>query len=102
MPGFGAGIYTIWDSNWAPWGVQVAGSFSAAVARTSYSSLQRRYPSLLGDQPPMVLRTVKRSRGRAPFTEIRVPSGSRAEAEELCAKLRKAGGACIVAKTAAR
>ncbi len=87
---------------WAPWGVQVAGNFSTAAAMRSYRSLQQRYPSLLGGQAPMILRAVLKSRGRAPFTEVRVPFGSRAEADTLCAKLRKAGGACVVAKTAGR
>jgi hypothetical protein len=84
------------SATWAPWGVQVAGNFSRARALASYKRLQRRHPALLADRAPLVLRSVNRSRGPKPFTEIRLAEQTRAAAEKLCGKLRKAGAACIV------
>ena len=62
---------------WAPWGVQVAGNFSLNRAMASYAGIQRRHPAILGDQAPMVVRAVNRSRGPAPVFQIRVPAQSR-------------------------
>jgi hypothetical protein len=81
---------------WAPWGVQVAGNFSLKRAMASYSALQRRYASVMGNGPPMVVRKVNRSMGLAPMFQIRMPAQSRAEASALCGRLQKAGAACVV------
>jgi hypothetical protein len=34
--------------------------------------------------------------GLAPMFQLRMPAQSRAEASALCARLQKAGGACVV------
>jgi hypothetical protein len=86
------------NTAWQPWGLQLAGSFSEARARASYATLQRQYASILAGRDPLVLRTVMRSRGTAPFFDVRVPAATRDEADALCAKLKAAGGACIVMK----
>jgi Transglycosylase SLT domain len=86
-------------ANWAPWGAQVAGNFSLNRAMASYRRLQQTYRAILGDQPPMVLRSVNRSRGSAALFQIRVPAQSRDEAAKVCGRLQAAGGACIVLKT---
>ncbi len=83
---------------WAPWGVQVAGNFSQSRALSSYAALQRRFPKILGDRAPLILRAAMAGRGRAPFTAIRLPAETREEAEALCRDLHAAGGACIVAR----
>jgi hypothetical protein len=82
----------------SPWGVQVAGNFSEAKARTSYASLQRQFAAILAPREPLVLRSVMRSRGTAPYYDVRVPAETRAEADALCARLHAAGGACVVMK----
>jgi hypothetical protein len=79
--------------------VQVAASFSADQAVASYASLQDRHRTLMGAAPPMVVRSVRRSRGTAPLYEARIPAASREEAEDLCDDLRSVGGACIVLKS---
>jgi hypothetical protein len=83
----------------APWGVQIAGNFSLNRAMASYRALQKRFASILGDGPPMVLRSVMRSRGVAPIFQLRVPAQSREAADTICQRLRAAGGACVVMKT---
>jgi hypothetical protein len=85
----------------AAWGVQLAGNFSEAKARASYTAMQKQYPSIVGQRDPMIVRTVVRSRGTAPFFNLRVPAATRQEADALCAKLHAAGGACTVMKNAA-
>jgi hypothetical protein len=95
----GAGSEIVEDfpkAPWAPWGVQVAGNFSLNRAMASYAALQRRHPAILAGQPPMVVRAVNRSRGRAPLFQIRVPAPNRDDATALCRKLQAAGGACVV------
>lgn len=83
----------------APWGVQVAGDFSLSRAMAGYANLQRSYGSVLGKQPPMVVRTVNRSRGTAPLFQIRVPASSADEANAICRRLHALGGACLVMRS---
>jgi hypothetical protein len=99
----GTGMQVVADypkAEWAPWGVQVAGNFSLNRAMASYAALQERHRGVIGGRPPMVVRSVNRSRGSAPMFHLRVPAKTRDEAETLCGRLKAAGGACIVLKTA--
>lgn len=78
---------------WGPWGVQLAGHWSEGRVLATYEQLRRKYAAVLGDRLPLVLY----ARRRAPSTfVVRVSENSRADADALCAKLRAAGGACIV------
>ncbi|MBN8996946.1 MAG: lytic transglycosylase domain-containing protein [Rhizobiales bacterium] len=96
-PGAGAApVADIPQAPWAPWGVQVAGNFSLKRALASYSALQRRYPAVIGSDPPMIVRKVNKSRGLAPLFQIRMPAQSQGEAGALCGRLQKAGAACVV------
>jgi hypothetical protein len=76
---------------WGPWGVQLAGNWSEGGVLAAYERLRRRYPSILSDRLPLVMTSPR----AAPYI-VRVSEKSRAEADALCAKLRTAGGACIV------
>ena len=96
-PGAGADIVSsIEKAPWSPWGVQVAGNFSLNRAMASFAALQRRHQAVIGSTPPMVVRSVNRSRGVAPLFQIRLPAPSRDAADAICRKLRAAGGACII------
>jgi hypothetical protein len=83
------------QADWAPWGAQVAGNFSVDRALRSYRLLQERNRAVIGAKRPMVVRTVNRSRGQAPFFQIRVPAQSREEAAKLCREMR---APCVVFK----
>lgn len=83
----------------APWGVQVAGNFSKAIALASYSRSRARHADILGDVTPMVIGTRLRSRGTHAFYRVRIPAATRSDAIGLCSKLQKAGGACVVLKS---
>ena len=80
----------------APWGVQLSGNFSRAVALAGYQRARVRLAGVLGDVQPLVLGQRLRSRGRALFYRVRVPVQTRRRADELCNRIRAAGGACIV------
>ena len=80
----------------APWGVQIAGSFSKAAAVAAYGRARARYATILGDVEPMVLAGRLRDRGFARFYRVRAPAATRAEAEGLCGKILRVGGACVV------
>lgn len=82
-----------------PWGVQVAGNFSRARVMRAYARLQTQFALLIGDRPPMVIGARMRGRGARIFYRVRVPMQTRQEADDLCAKIRSAGGSCIVLKT---
>lgn len=90
------------EGPFAPWGVQLAGNFSRAVALASYGRARGRVGAIIGDVQPLVLGSRLRSRGRAVFWRIRVPAPTRAAAEGICNRIRAAGGACAVLRTSSR
>jgi hypothetical protein len=82
--------------DWAPWGVQLAGSFSEGQALAAYDRLAARFRSILGERQPLVIRMRIAGRGPARRNIIRMAEATRADAERLCNQLRRAGGACLV------
>jgi len=78
---------------WGPWGVQLAGNWCEGGVLAAYERLRRRYGAVLGERLPLVMYA---RRGAGATFIVRVSEKSRAEADALCAKLRAAGGACIV------
>jgi hypothetical protein len=99
LDGPGADISPQVETAEAPWGVQVAGNFSRAKAIAAYAALQKRFPALLADRPPMVISGRMQGRGTRTFYRVRVPAETRAEGEAFCAELNAAGGSCIVLKS---
>ena len=83
----------------APWGVQLSGNFSKAVALASFTRAQQRYAGFLGNLRPMVLGNVLRSRGTRPFYRVLLPEASRAEADHTCQAILSRGGACVTVRT---
>jgi len=83
----------------APWGVQLAGNFSKAIALASFARAEQRYRRIIGDVRPMILGTVLRSRGTRRFYRILLPEASRAEADRTCQAILKIGGACVPVRT---
>jgi hypothetical protein len=80
----------------APWGVQISGSFSKAAALSSFQRARAAHPDILGDIDPMIIGGLLRSRGFRSFYRVRAPAATRQEASALCNKLRRAGGDCVV------
>jgi hypothetical protein len=78
----------------APWGLQLIGDSSEVRALSAYRALQKRFPTILGDRDPLVLRTP--ANGPASWYRVRVAETSLQRANELCARLQSAGGTCLV------
>ncbi len=83
----------------APWGVQLAGNFSKALALSAFSRTRTRLVAVLADVQPMVIGSRLRSRGTRIFYRVRAPAQSRGEAQGLCDRIYRAGGACVVLKS---
>lgn len=83
----------------APWGVQLAGNFSKAIALASFNRARQAYARVIGDTRPMIIGTRLRSRGTQVFYRIRVPAATREAATGLCDRIRVAGGSCIVLRS---
>ena len=79
----------------APWGVQLAGNFSKAIALASFERVRQRYAAVIGNLRPMIIGRVLRSRGTIKFYQVRLPARTRAEAQTLCLRIRAAGGICL-------
>jgi hypothetical protein len=78
------------------WGVQLAAGFSRDKALAMYGRAVSRLSSVIGDRDPSILATRLRSRGPAAFYQVRFGADTRGEADGLCNRIRKAGGACFV------
>ncbi|MBI5264865.1 MAG: lytic transglycosylase domain-containing protein [Bradyrhizobium sp.] len=79
-----------------PWGVQLAAGFDRNKALAMYSRAIRRLSGVIGDRDPSLLSSVMRSRGSRPFYQVRIGAETRPEADDLCNRIRRAGGACFV------
>lgn len=79
-----------------PWGVQLAAGFSRDEALASYARMIKRYGSLVAQRDPIVSSQMLRSRGTRPLYQIRIGADTRPEANSICDRIRKAGGACMV------
>ncbi|MGQ0684824.1 transglycosylase SLT domain-containing protein [Bradyrhizobium sp.] len=79
-----------------PWGVQLAAGFSRDRALAMYGRAVSRLSSVIGDRDPSILTSRLRSRGPATFYQVRFGADTRGEADDVCNRIRKAGGACFV------
>lgn len=84
---------------WKPWGVQVAAFFSPQNTQRAFKRIQARFSGLIGDETPMILAERNPAFGRRIRYHARIGRDTREAAEQLCAQIQKAGGACIVMKT---
>jgi hypothetical protein len=78
------------------WGAQLTASLSEAGAWADYRRLQKRYPALIGDSEPIVLRGRIPGMGPASRYIIRLADDDYATLAKLCNKLVMAGGACVM------
>ncbi len=78
------------------WGVQLAAGFDRNKALAMYSRAIRNLGTVIGGRDPSLLSSVMRSRGTHAFYQVRIGADTRGEADDLCNRIRKAGGACFV------
>jgi len=81
-------------AEWAPWGLQLAGAHSEGTLRSVYAVLQHRFPSLLADRHPLVVRN--RMAGMGMAYGLRLAEQTREGADRLCNRLKSLGGNCVV------
>jgi hypothetical protein len=81
------------------WGVQLAAGFSRDKALAMYARAMKRLGAVIGDQDPSLLRSVNRSRGTRALYQVRIGAETRRAADDLCHRVRRAGGACFVLKS---
>jgi hypothetical protein len=79
-----------------PWGVQLAAGFNRDIALASYGRAMTGLRGVIGDQDPSLLGSVLRSRGTRTFYQVRIGTDTRPAADDLCNRIRRAGGACLV------
>jgi hypothetical protein len=78
------------------WGVQLAAGFNRDQALAMYSRAMTKLRAVIGDQDPSLLGSVFRSRGTRTFYQVRIGADTRPAADDLCNRIRRAGGACLV------
>jgi hypothetical protein len=61
-----------------------------------YSRAMKRLNAVIGDQDPSLSGSLLRSRGTRTFYQVRIGAETRVAADDLCARIRRAGGACLV------
>ncbi len=78
------------------WGVQLAAGWNRDQALAMYARAIKRLGSVIGDQDPSLLSSVPRNRGTHAFYQVRIGADTRPAADDLCNRIRRAGGACFV------
>jgi hypothetical protein len=78
------------------WGVQLAAGFSRDKALAMYARAIKRLSAVIGDQDPSLLSSIMRTRGNHTFYQVRIGADTRPAADDLCNRIRRAGGACFV------
>jgi hypothetical protein len=78
------------------WGVQLAAGFDRDKALAMYARAISRLGAVIGDQDPSLLGSVLRNRGSRTFYQVRIGADTRPAADDLCNRIRRAGGACFV------
>ena len=78
------------------WGVQLAAGFSRDKALAMYARAIKSLSAVIGDQDPSLLSSHLRTRGSATFYQVRIGADTRPDADNLCIRIRRAGGACFV------
>ncbi len=76
--------------------LQIASQPSAELAQRSYANMAQKYSGVIGGHAV----DIKRAdiAGKGTYYRVRVQAGSREDAIALCARLKSAGGSCIVTR----
>jgi len=77
--------------------VQISAERSGAKAEVSFKTLQSRFPDILGGRSPLIRRVELAEKGIFYRAQIG-PFDTVEKAKQLCAKLKSAGGHCMVQK----
>lgn len=75
------------------WGVQVAAGFGRDQALVMYAQAMKGLSAVVGPRAEPIL---FRGRGTSMFYQVRIGANTRGEANKLCQRIRRSGGACLV------
>jgi transglycosylase-like protein with SLT domain/sporulation related protein len=76
-----------------PWGVQVAAGFGRDQALVMYAQAMKGLSAVVARRDEPIL---FRSRGTSSYYQVRIGTSTHREADELCGRIRRTGGACLV------
>ncbi|WEX87223.1 SPOR domain-containing protein [Sinorhizobium garamanticum] len=76
--------------------IQIASLPSEAEAQKSYNSLSAKFGSVIGGRGVDIRKA--EIAGKGTYYRVRIPAGSREEANALCSRYKSAGGSCLVTK----
>ncbi|HEV7246733.1 MAG TPA: SPOR domain-containing protein [Shinella sp.] len=76
--------------------IQIASLPSEAEAQKSYNSLSSKFSSVIGGRGVDIKKAEIPNKGT--FFRVRIPAGSREEANSLCSRYKSAGGSCLVTR----
>jgi hypothetical protein len=81
-----------------PWGALLAVGFSESRTVSMFQRLKLRFPQIIANRDPLILRKKNLSRGTRKMVFVMLGEKSAAAANEMCGKLQAAGAPCIVQK----
>ncbi len=76
--------------------IQIASLPSEAEAQKSYKTLSGKFGSVIGGKGVDIKKA--EIAGKGTYFRVRIPAGSKAEANSLCTRYKSAGGSCLVTK----
>ncbi|PXA92586.1 glycosyl transferase [Caulobacter sp. D4A] len=84
------------SADWAPWGVQLSAHYNPNIASQLFAKTIGRLPAPLNAERALVVRQKRGNFGYRPRYAARIGRATRAEATDLCAKIRVEGVPCTV------
>jgi hypothetical protein len=76
--------------------IQIASLPSEADAQNSYAKLSTKFANVIGGRGVDIKRAEIKNKGT--YYRVRIPAGSKQEAQQLCSQYKQAGGSCLVSK----
>lgn len=76
--------------------IQIASLPSEAEAQKSYNTLSSKFSSVIGGRGVDIRKAEIPNKGT--YFRVRIPAGSREEANSLCSRYKSAGGSCLVTR----
>ncbi len=81
-----------------PWGALLAAGFNEGRAVSMFQRLKLRFPQIIANRDPLILRKRNLSRGTRKMVFVMLGEKSADKASATCAKLQAAGAPCVVRK----
>jgi hypothetical protein len=82
-----------------PWGVLLISDRSRDRILNRYAALQQHHPTVMAGRYPILF---VRRRSPLPRYQVRIGAETRAAANQLCSRIHKSGGNCVVLRNSSR